>query len=72
MPLSGRDSGRRPPWFGNARRAPNFNVKFYIVNAAGEYAGVALYGGEAVRYAVCTGNGAELRVCDALLDGTLG
>ena len=56
----------------NARRAPNFNVKFYIVNAAGEYAGVALYGGEAVRYAVCTGNGAELRVCDALLDGTLG
>jgi N4-(beta-N-acetylglucosaminyl)-L-asparaginase len=52
------------------RGAPNFNVKFYIVNAAGECAGVALYGGDAVRYAVCTENGAELRVCDALLKGT--
>jgi len=54
------------------RGAPNFNVKFYVVNAAGECAGVALYGGDAVRYAVCTENGPELRVCDALLEGTLG
>jgi len=50
---------------------PNFNVKLYAVNAAGECAGVALYGGEAVCYAVCTENGAELRVCDALLDGEM-
>jgi N4-(beta-N-acetylglucosaminyl)-L-asparaginase len=55
----------------NARGRPNFNVKFYVVNAAGEWAGVALYGGDAVRYAVCTENGAELRVCDALLDGEM-
>ena len=55
----------------NARSGPNFNVKFYIVNAAGECAGVALYGGDAVRYAACTENGAELRVCEALLSGTL-
>ena len=55
----------------NARGGPNFNVKFYIVNAAGEYAGVALYGGDAVRFAVCTANGAELRVCDALLTGEM-
>jgi N4-(beta-N-acetylglucosaminyl)-L-asparaginase len=55
----------------DARGCPNFNVKFYIVNAAGECAGVALYGGDAVRYAACTENGAELRVCDALLSGTL-
>jgi N4-(beta-N-acetylglucosaminyl)-L-asparaginase len=54
----------------NERGAPNFNVKFYVVNAAGECAGVALYGGDAVQYAVCTENGAELRVCDALLEGT--
>ena len=53
----------------NGRGSPNFNVKFYVVNAAGECAGVALYGGDAVRYAVCTENGAELRVCDALLEG---
>ena len=55
----------------NARGAPNFNVKFYIVNAAGECAGVALYGGDAVRYAVCTEHGAELRGCDALLTGEM-
>ncbi len=55
----------------NARGKPNFNVKVYAVNAAGEFAGVAIYGGEHVRYAVCTENGAELRQCDALLDGSL-
>ena len=55
----------------NARGGPNFNVKFYIVNAGGECAGVALYGGDAVRYAVCTENGAELRACDALLTGAM-
>src|SRR4029077_5778371 len=53
----------------NARGYPGFNVKFYAVNAAGECAGVALYGGDAVQYAVCTEHGAELRVCDALLTG---
>jgi N4-(beta-N-acetylglucosaminyl)-L-asparaginase len=56
----------------NDRGAPNFNVKFYVVDAAGACAGAALYGGDAVQYAVCTENGAELRVCDALLDGSLG
>jgi N4-(beta-N-acetylglucosaminyl)-L-asparaginase len=53
----------------NGHGRPNFNVKFYVVNAAGEFAGVALYGGDAVRYAVCTENGAELRVCEGLLEG---
>jgi N4-(beta-N-acetylglucosaminyl)-L-asparaginase len=52
----------------NVRARPSFNVKFYVVSTAGECAGVALYGGDTVRYAVCTENGAELRVCDALLD----
>jgi N4-(beta-N-acetylglucosaminyl)-L-asparaginase len=55
----------------NARGSPNFNVKCYVVNAAGACAGVALYGGDAVQYAVCTEHGAELRVCDALLDGEM-
>jgi N4-(beta-N-acetylglucosaminyl)-L-asparaginase len=55
----------------NARGEPNFNVKFYIVNGAGECAGVALYGGDEVRYAVCNDNGAELLVCDALLEGEM-
>ena len=52
----------------NARGYPNFNVKFYAVNAAGECAGAALYGGDAVRYAVCTEHGAELRPCEVLID----
>ena len=55
----------------NARGEPNFNVKFYIVNRRGEYSGVALYGGDAVRFAVCTEHGAELRPCEALLDGPM-
>jgi len=61
----------REPALINAHGRPNFNVKFYVANAAGVLAGVALYGGDDVRYAVCTENGAELRICDALLDGEM-
>lgn len=53
----------------NARGLPNFNVNFYVVNAKGEYAGVALYSGERARYAVCTENGAQLAAIEGLLDG---
>ena len=52
----------------NTRGLPNFNVKLYVVNAVGECAGVALYGGDAVLFAVCTEHGAELRRCEALID----
>jgi N4-(beta-N-acetylglucosaminyl)-L-asparaginase len=55
----------------NMRGEPNFNVKFYIVDGAGECAGVALYGGDHVRYAVCDEDGANLLACDALLDGEM-
>jgi hypothetical protein len=34
-------------------------------------AGVALYGGDAVRRAVCIENGAEFRACEALLTGEI-
>ena len=50
----------------NARRLPAFNVTFYIVNAAGEHAGVSLYES---RYAVCTEQGAETLATEALLPG---
>jgi N4-(beta-N-acetylglucosaminyl)-L-asparaginase len=53
----------------NSRGLPNFNVNFYIVNAKGEYAGVAIYGSERARYAVCTENGAQLAPIEGLLDG---
>ena len=52
----------------NRKGLPAFNVKLYAVNAAGECAGAALYGGDAVQYAVCTENGGELRTCEALID----
>ena len=53
----------------NDRGQPNFNVKFYILNARGDYAGVALYapegGGD---FAVCDENGARLEPIEALLE----
>jgi N4-(beta-N-acetylglucosaminyl)-L-asparaginase len=52
----------------NRRGEPNFNVKFYVVAASGEFGSAALYGGDDVKYAVCTENGAELRPCEALFD----
>jgi len=61
---------------------PNFNVSFYILDAKGRFAGVALYGeaeeergwagqteGRAVRYSVCTENGPRTLACDFLLPG---
>ena len=53
----------------NSRGEPNFNVNFYILNARGEHAGVALYSGPAAVYGVCTENGAENRPIDPLLSG---
>jgi N4-(beta-N-acetylglucosaminyl)-L-asparaginase len=54
----------------NSRNEPNFNLNFYVLNAKGEHAGVALYGGAGATYAVCTENGAESRPIEPLLQGT--
>ena len=54
----------------NGRGLPNFNVTFYVLNARGEHAGVALYAGTESMYAVCTENGAEHRRIEPLLTGT--
>ena len=60
---------------------PNFNINFYILNAKGEYAGVAMYADDEddkgpaqrknrrVRFAVCTENGAQTLQCEGLLKG---
>jgi N4-(beta-N-acetylglucosaminyl)-L-asparaginase len=53
----------------NSRGEPNFNVTFYVLNARGEHAGVALYQGDNGGYAVCTENGAEHRPIEAMLPG---
>ena len=64
----------------NTRGEPNFNVRFYVLNARGEHAGVALYarefrdsdphGHEKAVYAVCTENGAEDHPLEPLLPGS--
>ena len=54
----------------NGRGEPNFNVNFYVLNAKGEYAGVALYGAPTATYGVCTENGAESRPIEPLLSGS--
>jgi N4-(beta-N-acetylglucosaminyl)-L-asparaginase len=54
----------------NSRGEPNFNVNFYILNAKGEHAGVALYAASNATYAVCTEKGPENRPIESLLRGS--
>jgi N4-(beta-N-acetylglucosaminyl)-L-asparaginase len=53
----------------NSRGLPNFGVSFYMLNKKGEYAGVAMYGAPAGRYAVCDEKGPRLEPLEALLEG---
>jgi N4-(beta-N-acetylglucosaminyl)-L-asparaginase len=53
----------------NERGEPNFDINFYILSATGEHAGVAMFAGNEVKYAVCTENGAQLVACDGMLQG---
>jgi N4-(beta-N-acetylglucosaminyl)-L-asparaginase len=50
---------------------PNFNVNFYLLSNTGEYAGVTMYGGEDVKYAVCTESGPQLLPMEPLLAGSV-
>jgi N4-(beta-N-acetylglucosaminyl)-L-asparaginase len=55
----------------NDRGLPNFGLSFYIINAQGDYAGVAMYApSDRSRYSVCTENGAEHLPLEPLLDGS--
>jgi N4-(beta-N-acetylglucosaminyl)-L-asparaginase len=51
----------------NSRGLPNFNVNFYVLNAKGDYAGVALYPDSS--FAVCTEAGAQTMPSEPLLQG---
>jgi len=51
----------------NSQGNPNFNVNFYILNRAGQYAGVALYGGKNVNFALCTEAGPQTIAIEGLL-----
>jgi len=50
----------------NSKGRPNFGLSFYILNARGEYAGVAMYEGN---YAVCTENGPQTVPLEPLFEG---
>ena len=54
----------------NSKGLPAFDVRFFILNKKGEFAGVALYGSQENSYAVCTENGSEERNLEGLLSGT--
>jgi len=53
----------------NERGEPNFDINFYIMSATGEHAGVAMFAGNDVHYAVCTENGPQLVACEGMLQG---
>ncbi|HYV85858.1 MAG TPA: N(4)-(beta-N-acetylglucosaminyl)-L-asparaginase [Patescibacteria group bacterium] len=54
----------------NHRGLPNFQLKFYALDRQGRHAGVAMYGGPDVNYAVATGDGAKLLPMEAFLSGS--
>jgi len=53
----------------NDRGLPNFNLRFFVLNARGEFSGVTMYSAGETTYAVCTENGPEERPLEPLLDG---
>jgi hypothetical protein len=49
---------------------PAFHLKFYVLNARGDYAGVAMYGaykGKPLEYAVCTEDGPKTLPVEGLM-----
>ena len=54
----------------NSRGLPAFDIRFFILNKNGEYAGVAMYGAREQSYAICTENGAETKPFEGLLEGS--
>jgi N4-(beta-N-acetylglucosaminyl)-L-asparaginase len=55
----------------NSRGLPAFDLRFFILNKNGEYAGVALYGTEENTFAVCDENGAREEPMEGLLEGPI-
>jgi N4-(beta-N-acetylglucosaminyl)-L-asparaginase len=47
----------------------NFNIRFFVLNKRGEYAGVCMYHAGETRYALCTEHGSSAPDLEPLLDG---
>ncbi len=56
----------------NQRGLPNFDLRFFVLNKAGDYAGVAMYGASESMFAVCDQNGAREEPLEGLLEGAPG
>lgn len=54
----------------NSRGLPNFDIRFFILNKKGEYAGLAMYGQGESTFAVCDENGAREEPLVGLLEGS--
>ena len=54
----------------NSRGLPRFDLRFFILNKAGDYAGVAMYGSAESAFAVCDENGAREEPLEGLLEGS--
>jgi N4-(beta-N-acetylglucosaminyl)-L-asparaginase len=53
----------------NERGEPNFNIRFFVLDKRGRYAGVSMYRAGETTYAVCTENGARELELEPLLPG---
>jgi N4-(beta-N-acetylglucosaminyl)-L-asparaginase len=53
----------------NGKGNPNFNIRFFVLNKKGEYAGVSMYRAGESQYAVCTENGSRALDLEPLLPG---
>ena len=60
------------PWIGVvlAISFTGLFIRFFVLNARGEYAGVAMYHAGETKFAVCTENGAETPELEPLLPGS--
>ncbi|MCK7577375.1 MAG: isoaspartyl peptidase/L-asparaginase [Chromatiales bacterium] len=54
----------------NSRGLPNFDIRFFVLNKKGEYAGLAMYGQGESTFAVCDENGAREEPLVGLLEGS--
>ncbi len=54
----------------NSRGRPAFDVRFFIVNRSGDYAGVAMYGASERNFAVADANGAREESLEGLFEGS--
>jgi N4-(beta-N-acetylglucosaminyl)-L-asparaginase len=54
----------------NSHGEPNFNIRFFVLNKKGEWAGVSMYAFGEPKYALCTERGAEAPALEPLLSGS--